>query len=163
MKQKLILVRGLPGSGKTTFAKKYVNEHENFSLMESDMFFSNGIEYKFDKAGLASAHAWCALQTYCLINRGANVIVCNTFTLPSECAPYYVIADKLDIDLELKTMTGTYQNIHEVPEEIIELMRIRFVPDSIVASTFKKFDLFHFWSNPYEAYPFFSIFEKLKI
>ena len=34
--QELVIIRGLPGSGKTTFAKKYIKEHKNFIHIEKD-------------------------------------------------------------------------------------------------------------------------------
>jgi len=45
----LILVRGLPGSGKSTFAKSLGGVH-----IETDMFFIQDGEYKFDGAKINS-------------------------------------------------------------------------------------------------------------
>ena len=44
--KKLILLRGIPGSGKSTFAKSISNESTGH--IESDMFFIKDGEYKFD-------------------------------------------------------------------------------------------------------------------
>jgi tRNA uridine 5-carbamoylmethylation protein Kti12 len=51
----LYIVRGIPGSGKTTFAKSL-----NCPVFEADMFFVNsqGI-YNFDYTKIKDAHAWC--------------------------------------------------------------------------------------------------------
>ena len=45
----LYLVRGLPGSGKSTFAKKLV--HSDFLVCEADKYFMVNGEYKFDVKG----------------------------------------------------------------------------------------------------------------
>ena len=55
--KKLILLRGLPGSGKSTFAKSISNESTGH--IESDMFFVKDGEYKFDGSKIKDAHNWC--------------------------------------------------------------------------------------------------------
>jgi adenylate kinase family enzyme len=71
----LILLRGLPGSGKSTFAKQICNQH-----IEADMFFIQDGEYKFDASKLKEAHAWCKDKTEAWMQKGYNVCVSNTFT-----------------------------------------------------------------------------------
>jgi adenylate kinase family enzyme len=53
----LTLVRGLPGSGKSTFANFIWNE---YAICEADKFFydSEG-HYLFDASKLREAHKWC--------------------------------------------------------------------------------------------------------
>ena len=53
----LTLVRGLPGSGKSTFANTITNE---FSVCEADKFFYDKEgNYNFDATKLSQAHKWC--------------------------------------------------------------------------------------------------------
>jgi adenylate kinase family enzyme len=54
----LFLVRGIPGSGKSTFAKHIWNE---YAICEADKFFHNKEtgEYNFDPSRLKEAHEWC--------------------------------------------------------------------------------------------------------
>ena len=53
----LYLVRGVPGAGKSTFAKNLGCTH-----FETDEFFMVDGEYKFDPSKLKEAHAWCLDQ-----------------------------------------------------------------------------------------------------
>ena len=55
MEKVLYIVRGIPGSGKSTFAKTLGGQH-----YESDMFFINeNGEYNFDVTKIKDAHQWC--------------------------------------------------------------------------------------------------------
>jgi hypothetical protein len=56
MEKNLILLRGLPNSGKSTAAKLF-NKDPHF---EADMFFldANG-DYEFDITKIKEAHNWC--------------------------------------------------------------------------------------------------------
>lgn len=50
----LVLVRGLPGSGKSTIAKSFIPH--NFVHLETDMYFINSAgEYKFNPAKLSES------------------------------------------------------------------------------------------------------------
>jgi len=60
---KLILVRGVSGSGKTTYAKKLINDDPSLSHYEADMFFYTNGSYNFNPFKLKDAHAWCKINT----------------------------------------------------------------------------------------------------
>jgi len=52
----LFLVRGLPGSGKTSFASAIWND---YAVCEADKFFYDKEgNYNFDGSKLKEAHAW---------------------------------------------------------------------------------------------------------
>jgi hypothetical protein len=61
MKNVLYIIRGLPGSGKTTEAKRLAAENpDNFKIYEADDYFldaTSGI-YNFDATKLQEAHHW---------------------------------------------------------------------------------------------------------
>ncbi|PWI34112.1 AAA family ATPase [Vibrio albus] len=121
-KQKLILIRGIPGSGKTTLAKQMDAE-----LVEADMFFidKNG-EYMFAQERLRDAHLWCQLETKRLLYAGYSVVVANTFIKRWEIKFYAKLADKMGIPVDIIEATGNYASIHDVPEEKIRSMKAQF-------------------------------------
>jgi predicted kinase len=122
----LILVRGLPGSGKSTFAK---TNFPSYFLMEADHFFYVDGKYCFDASKLGAAHSRCQSITLDLLKDGMNIIVCNTFTTKRELKPYFEIAKETHSNLSVITMNGNFGSIHNVPEETMVKMKNRFEHD----------------------------------
>lgn len=122
----LFIIRGLPGSGKSTMAKnimKYVEKCEHY---EADMFFEKDGKYNYDRTKIGEAHAWCQNETKKALLNGKNVIVSNTFTTLKEMEPYISFCKKHSIRFEVYRMTKNFGNIHNVPEDVIEKMNKRF-------------------------------------
>lgn len=125
----LILVRGLPGSGKSTHARVIANEIFRCARIEADMYFVKDGEYLFDASKLGEAHKWCLDNTRELLSDGVSVVVSNTFTTKKELKPYFDIAKQLGIKPHVILCQGNYKNIHNVPEETIKKMNNRFEYD----------------------------------
>lgn len=121
---KLILVRGLPGSGKSTIAGKLDSCH-----MEADQYFMVNGEYRFDASKLKQAHEWCQEKTREALKAGFNAVVSNTFTTIKELRPYFDIAREFGIVPNVILAQGNFGSVHDVPEEAMERMRNRFVYD----------------------------------
>lgn len=73
----LTIVRGLPGSGKTTLAKNLTKD--NGVYFESDMFFSQDGTYVFDAYKLKDAHAWCKAAIYEAIALDVENVVASNY------------------------------------------------------------------------------------
>ena len=59
---KLYIVRGLPGAGKSTFAKKLLQEGKVQQHLEADEFMTNeNGDYKFDPTILQKCHQQCQM------------------------------------------------------------------------------------------------------
>jgi len=127
----LIIIRGIPGSGKSTYAGGCYPRHIK---LEADMYFINqNGDYKFDGKKIKDAHKWC-FDTACIfMNNGYNVVVSNTFTRISEMQKYIDHANSLDILVNVIRMNNEFGSIHNVPDEIIQNMKTRFedYPDEI--------------------------------
>lgn len=126
MNNTLFIIRGIPGSGKSTEAKKLLETMPGARHFEADMFFEKDGEYKFNAAQIKSAHQWCQDQVFDSLKNGYDVIVCNTFVKRWEMERYLEMARKLNISFEIKKMAGNYQNVHGVPGEVVARMRANF-------------------------------------
>jgi len=123
----LTLIRGLPGSGKSTRAKEMVDANPMTTVhVEADMWFVEDGEYKFDPTELGKAHTWCQNITKYHLLDGKNVVVANTFTMIKEMQSYIDFANSKGIKLEIITCTGDYGSIHDVPGHAIERMKDRW-------------------------------------
>lgn len=121
---KLVLIRGLPWSGKSTKAQSM----EGFTHIEADMFFMDNGEYKYDSNKIKEAHLWCQNETKKQLLNGNNVVVSNTFTRYFEMASYFKMARELNVEIQVIETFGKFQNVHGVPDEVINRMRERWEP-----------------------------------
>jgi predicted kinase len=119
---KMVLVRGVSGSGKSTFSKQL----SDFKHFEADMFFMKNGVYQFDGARLGAAHGWCQNSVLESLKGGDKVIVSNTFTTHREIKPYVDMAKLLGVSFMVVKCVGKWQNEHNVPEEVLEKMRGRW-------------------------------------
>lgn len=124
----LYIVRGLPGSGKSTFAKELVPE---FLVCEADKFFETENGYEFDPSKLKDAHEWCQkiVESY-MKDSGhyPKIAVSNTFTRQWEMKPYFDLANKYGYKVFSVIVENYHGNdsIHGVSNDTIEKMKNRF-------------------------------------
>jgi predicted kinase len=128
MKDKILyIVRGIPGSGKSTLSKTLGGEH-----YEADMYFvdKETKEYKFDVTKLKDAHNWCQMIVEESMNylKDERIVVSNTFTQEWEMQPYFELAEKYNYTVFTIIVENRHDGVnqHNVPEDKIQLMRDRF-------------------------------------
>ena len=123
----LILVRGVPGSGKTTCAKTLVDWY-NYAI-EADQYFVriDGV-YDFNPKLLKNAHDWCYNEVVDVLRNDPKetVSVANTFTRVWEMQRYIDFAKANNIPFKVVRCTGRYQNVHGVPDKKVQEMLERF-------------------------------------
>jgi predicted kinase len=127
----VVILRGIPGSGKSTRAEEAYSGHE---VCSADDYFRNfyGV-YKFDARALPAAHRACLLKFEALLIAGTEhiIVVDNTNLTAAEIAPYYALAEAHGYDPRIEDMNpGTVKAIARqagrrykaVPPETIERM-----------------------------------------
>lgn len=123
----LYLIRGLPGSGKSTYAKKLVKPEHHF---EADQYFMIDGRYQFNPTKLHAAHADCfdRVRTAMLAGDTDSVAVSNTFVKAWELEPHIKLAQNLGWKTKILRMSNKYGSVHGVPLAAIERMRANFEP-----------------------------------
>jgi NEDD4-binding protein 2 len=130
----LTLLRGLPGAGKSSFAKTMWSR---FAICEADDYFVDELtgEYKFNQRDLPKAHNWCKfrVETFMQDNQAneefyQDIVVSNTFTQEWEMQPYYDLAEKHGYTVYSLVVENRHGGVNEhgVPEDKLELMKNRF-------------------------------------
>lgn len=123
----LILVRGLPGAGKTTFGEYIAGN--GVQVYSADDFFEVGGEYIFDASKLSDAHAYCKDRTLlAMLTGNETIIVANTFTTQKEMQPYLDMAETHGYRVFSVIVENRHGNasIHNVPNQTVEKMKARF-------------------------------------
>ena len=129
----VIILRGLPGSGKSTWIKNTPDyRSRNYIICSADDFHigEDGV-YRFDPMNIGAAHAAClrkflrAIEDYGGVDDSWTVFVDNTNLAVWEIAPYYrIAAEGYALPTRIVRIHCTYEqavarNVHQVPAEKI--------------------------------------------
>jgi predicted kinase len=129
----LLLVRGLPGSGKSSL--KSVIDH--FVWCEADDLFTNARgKYTFVPSRIKEAHEQCYAKAETAMqyldevswDNQQTVVVANTFTQDWEMQRYFDLAELLGWRVTTIVVENRHgsDSVHDVPDEVIDKMRGRF-------------------------------------
>ena len=129
MKKILYLLRGVPGSGKSTVAQNIGGTH-----FETDKYFMVDGEYKFDPTKLKQYHQMCQdeVNLAMIQNHTAHfndvIVVSNTFTQEWEMKPYFDLAKTYGYQVFSLIVENRHggTNTHNVPQDKLDMMRDRF-------------------------------------
>jgi predicted kinase len=112
--RKVIVLSGVSGSGKTTYAKKlWTAEPNSMCVSTDDYFMKYGIPYEgyppvycFDPTKLSDAHGKCFRDFIEVVRERVHslVIVDNTNTTVEEIAPYMLAASAYGWEAEVHTI-----------------------------------------------------------
>lgn len=120
----LIIIRGLPGSGKSFMAKNQFPGHLHY---EPDHLFcdSHG-RYRYEHQLWEDACLWVQNMTDSALSRGEDVVVSDVFPKFTDLDPYHKIANAHGAQVKIITVNDNYKNTHDIPLFVLKRMKDSF-------------------------------------
>ena len=112
----IIVCRGAPGSGKSTYIKELLPNYEDHT---TDNYFMKNGKYSFNIVLLAGNHILNQLDVLLSLKQGKRVVIGNTHGKQWELKPYFVMANMFGLSLQVITFENLYGNVHGVPETVV--------------------------------------------
>lgn len=135
MTKKCIVLRGCPGSGKSTYANRIKSKFKNIygvsvAICSADNYFIKNGTYFYDRTKLSRAHENCQNQARkAALHDMPYILIDNTSIMRSDFAYYIRLAKEFDYQiiekvfgLDLSPSELFARNCHGVPIEKIKLM-----------------------------------------
>lgn len=134
--KRLVIMRGLPGSGKSTHAKELQGGVPTRVICSADDYFMKDGIYQFDPKQLGKAHEACKAKAHTAMLKSMSVVIIdNTNMQKWEFQDYIAFGMMYGYKIE-KIVCGNLidiklyaeRNTHGVPFESIKRMAERFEP-----------------------------------
>jgi predicted kinase len=116
--KRLIILRGLPGSGKTTYAHGLTNDGRDGIILSSDNYFIHGGVYKYNPSHLKDSHIWNQKKAAEAMIHGERLIVIDNVNARKwEARPYVEMAVNCGYKIEFREPPTPWRfNIDELME-----------------------------------------------
>lgn len=130
MINRVILMVGIPGSGKSTASSSYLQAESTVKVSADDFFMVDG-QYVFDRTKLHKAHTSCQRKFMEALEAGVRtVVVDNTNTTAKERSFYVEAAAEYGYEVFIHSIAGdpvvcAARNVHGVPLEACQRMADR--------------------------------------
>ncbi|NWQ67746.1 N4BP2 protein, partial [Neopipo cinnamomea] len=134
--QVLVLLRGVPGSGKSYLARNLLEDNPGGIILSTDDYFNKNGQYHYDPNCLGEAHDWNRKRAKEAFEMGISpIIIDNTNIQAWEMKPYVTLAQQFkykvmfqepDTWWKFKPKELERRNIHGVSKEKIKRMLERY-------------------------------------
>ncbi|XP_072393564.1 uncharacterized protein [Diabrotica undecimpunctata] len=162
----LVILRGIPGSGKSFLGKKILEQtvgfdrNYQFHIMSSDDYFCQNPRgnYEYDVHKIEDAHNWNQQRTFEKVSRGFSpIIIDNTNTQMWEMKAYATMAMDFGYIIEILEPDTHWcfndkelskRNIHGVPRQKIKEMIDRYEKNITAEKLLSAYNLVYTFQKP---------------
>ena len=123
---RLYLIRGVSGSGKSTFAERLREAGVVDRVIENDQFRTRGGRYVFRADDTERVCAECLRATAAALLAGQRVAVPNAFIRRWEMQPYLDLAKRGGVPVLVMVMDNQFGNVHGTPPDKLDWMKRSF-------------------------------------
>lgn len=128
MRANLVVIRGLPGSGKSTAAQKLTAA--GYTFLEADMYHINPKTgaYEFDIKNKTHAWEWVKETLANLLRSEQDVVLAGVFPTNKTLQSLKDSCAYLGCSFTVLTAEADHGNIHDVPPEVLAGMAAAWEP-----------------------------------
>lgn len=140
--KKLVVLRGIPGSGKSQKAREIATEYKG-TIVSVDNYFERNGEYKFLDTEISRAYGYVEGQVDILMQQQTQLIIADGIHQSEKhLRGYQALADKYGYELEIQYPDGEHifdvehcfrHSIHRVPRRTLQKIKDRFERENIAA------------------------------
>lgn len=129
----MFIMRGLPGSGKSTAARRLAADYDAIICSADDYFVNSDTgEYEFNGSLLRHAHQFCQKMAASALRQNRSVVIDNTNIKRKDVEVYVELARRIGVQVSVVSTDERdvdvcfSRNTHGVPREVIQRMKDQY-------------------------------------